>query len=172
MQFCNTYVVRVCKYLGIPVQPVTVVFVKSRAELNKRIHRKTPSWLVGTVVHGKVYIFHKSVLKREISHPVWNYEKTLNHEITHAIEYRFVNGKRPAAWLSEGFACVMSGQKKDSKFKIEFENKGVADLIQPPSKSNISPDEFYGRAYWAVKHHMKAGRKHFKQLFFTETMDL
>jgi len=101
---CNvasTALMQIRHLLSIPDINIPVnIFLVSESHFFKEM--EAPLWAEALSVDGTIYLPHQ-YLEAE------NINKTIHHEILHAIVYH-IAGNRVPAWLEEGLAQILSGQ--------------------------------------------------------------
>jgi len=131
------------------ISNINIELVYSRKELNKKIKKKTPDWLVGFTDKNKIYLFSPLVVEKYSSHRKSDLNKIITHEFCHIFNAK-INNNIPI-WLDEGLAMNLSNQKKNKDFKKSDRQFFIDNL-----NNNISFDSFvkhdgYKISYWLVK---------------------
>lgn len=138
--------------------------VYSREELNKKIYKRTPDWLVGLFHKNKIYLFSPTVIEKFSPHKKTYINRLITHELCHLFNYA-VNPSLPL-WLNEGIALILADQKKDSHisksdwlfFKKNLTNKKI-------NSKDFSGHSGYRISYTLTNHLLdKLGRDSLSQL--------
>lgn len=134
------------KFFGIRLELPSVIFVRSRQEIDKLWGKKTENWLCAWTKDGIIYIIDPKVFTKESNHTADQFGQVLIHEYVHLYFHAITNNNKPR-WLNEGLACYLAGQIK----KIPAE----ADLIVLNSFFNEGEKKVYGVGYYWVKYLIK-----------------
>jgi hypothetical protein len=125
-------------YFGI-AGPINfdIELVYSREEFDKKIGHKTENWVSAHSFGDKFIIFSPSEIEKYTSHKKNEFSQIISHETSHILLKKInVNF---CAWLSEGIAQYVSGQKQEEKINPEnidyfmkeclFKNSGYEKFI-------------------------------------------
>jgi len=136
-------------FYNINVSNINIELVYSRKELNKKLKRKTPNWLIGTVVKNKIYIFSLLSITKHNCHKNNKFNKLINHELCHIFNAK-LNKKMPI-WLDEGIALYLSRQEKKKDFKKSDWQFFIENINKNISFNSFLKHDGYKVSYWLVK---------------------
>jgi hypothetical protein len=136
-------------FYSINIPYINIELIYSRKELNNKLKRKTPNWLIGVNYKNKIYLFSSSVVERYSSHKKSRLNKIITHEICHAFNSK-INKKMPT-WLDEGIALYLSNQKKKRDFKKSDWQFFVNNINKKINLNSLTEHDGYKVSYWMVK---------------------
>jgi len=95
-----------------------VELIYSRDEFDKKMGRKTESWLIGNSFGKRFVIFSPEKIEEHTSHKKQEFIPLITHETVHVLHEKISSNY--SYWLSEGIAQNVAGQEK--KKGIECKN--------------------------------------------------
>lgn len=136
-------------FYNINVSNINIELIYSRKELNKKIERRTPNWLIGLACKNKIYLFSPLAVEKHSSHKKSDLNKIITHELCHIFNAK-VNNNIPL-WLDEGLALYLSNQKKNKDFKKSDWRFFVDNLNKKTSFDSFVKHDGYKISYRLVK---------------------
>jgi len=131
------------------ISNINIELIYSREELNKRMKKKTPNWLIGLADKNKIYLFSPLAVEKYSSHKKSDLNKIITHELCHIFNAKLNNNIPP--WLDEGLALNLSSQKKNKDFKKKDWQFFIDNLNNDISFDSFVKHDGYKIAYWLVK---------------------
>jgi len=122
------------KFFGIKIDPVLIILLNSRQDIDAVYGKKTPDWLVGFTRRNIIFILNPKAYTKESSHRnPKDFWKTLKHEYCH-LYFKKLTGDTYPNWLNEGLACYLAKQKRllpklsEALNILDVRNKGKYDV--------------------------------------------
>lgn len=100
------------KFFGENVSGIKIIFLYTRAQMDKSYERKTEDWEVGYAKDMQhIYIFSPSVFDKASNHIATDFSYVLTHELAHIFTFHLLDFSYPK-WLHEGIAGYVAEQYK------------------------------------------------------------
>lgn len=138
------------KFYKIKPPKINIELIYSRKELDDKLNRETPRWLVAAALKNSIYLFSPAAIENLSDHKKTEVKKLLTHELCHIFNSK-VN-KANLMWADEGVALFLANQRKIRNFTKKelnfFANNFFAENI---NLRLFAKNNGYKISYWAIK---------------------